>query len=74
MATPLTANTALATDQLNTALYQLAADAPPDIVSAIYILNLLGYTTPAADLQTALNDLRTATANAQAAVASGTLG
>jgi hypothetical protein len=70
MATP---PTGLPADQLCIALYQLSR-APEDIFCAISVLNLLGYTTPAADLQTVLNNLNTAIANAKAAVSTGTLG
>jgi hypothetical protein len=70
MATPATG---LPADQLSLALYSLSK-APEDIFNAIYVLNLLGYTTPATDLQSALTTLNTAIASAKAAVAAGTLG
>lgn len=70
MATP---PTGLPADQLSLALTQLL-NAPAEITSAIYVLNLLGYTTPATNLTTALTTLKTAIAGAQAAVSTGTLG
>ena len=61
-------------DKMNQALYPLVIVAPNEIFQAVVELRNQGYTTPAANLQLALDALKVATAAAQAAVASGTLG